>query len=118
MLRKAWRILSALLLIALGAGSVTGIEIGTVDTVLKGSVLAGQLVLFAAGVAGGVGALMGRRWAARAALVLAAALAYVAGVGPVAWGEVTWSRGLLDAIVGFGIGFLVYLGVRVRDGDE
>ncbi len=117
MVRRIWRILAATLLIALGVGGFQGLwnNLGTADTVFQYSVFGGQVLLGLAGIVAGLGGLLGKPWAGAAALFFAAGMAYAAGAGPVAWGEVAWPRGLADAGIGFLIGFILFLGVRARD---
>ena len=115
MLRKSGRVVSAVLLILLGAGGLQGLwnNLGTAESLFQHSISAGQLVLGVAGLAAGVGALFRQRWAGSAALVFALGMGYAAGAGPVAWGEVGWPRGLLDAALGFLIGAVLFFGIRV-----
>lgn len=114
MIRAIWRVLAAALLILLGAGGAQGLwnNLGTAETLFQYSVFGGQVVLSVAGVAAGLGALLRKAWAGPAALIFALGMAYAAGAGPVAWGEVGWPRGTVDAGIGFLIGFVLFLGVR------
>ena len=113
-MKTIWRILASILLILLGAGGAQGLlnNLGTAETLFQYSVFAGQIVLSVAGIAAGLGGLTRRRWAGPMALVFSLGMAYAAGAGPVAWGEVAWPRGVLDAGIGFLIGFVLFLGVR------
>lgn len=115
--RKIWRILAASLLIVLGLGGFQGLwnNLGNAETAFQRTVFAGQALLGVAGVVAGLGGLLKKPWAGATALCFAAGMAYVAGAGPVAWGEVAWPRGIVDAGIGFLIGLVLYLGVRTRD---
>jgi hypothetical protein len=113
-LRKTWRFLAAALLIFFGAGGLQGLwnNLGNAETLFQQSVFVGLLLLGFAGLAAGLGGLMRKAWAGPAALLFALGMAYAAGVGPVAWGEVGWSRGALHMGIGFLIGIVLYSGVR------
>ena len=84
MLRKIGRVVSAVLLILLGAGGLQGLwnNLGTAQSLFQHSISVGQLVLGIAGLAAGIGALSRKRWAGSAALVFALGMGYAAGAGP------------------------------------
>ena len=64
------------------------------------------------GLGAGVGAILRRGWTRRLAQAFVLAVTVTAGVAPMAWGDVGALIGLLDAGLGFLIGYVIYLGVR------
>jgi len=114
MVKKIWLVAASVLLILLGAGGLQGLwnNLGTSETLFQQSINVAQFLLGVAGIAAGVGALLRRSWAGPAALVFALGMAYAAGAGPVAWGEVGWPRGMLEGGIIFLVAFVLFLGVR------
>lgn len=120
MLKKAWLITASILLVLLGAGGLQGLwnNLGTAETLFQQSINAAQFILGVSGIAAGLGALLRKSWAGPAALVFALGMAYAAGAGPVAWGEVGWPRGMLEASIVFLVAFVLFLGVRKAGDNE
>ena len=107
-------VVSVALLLFLGVSGIQSFlgDWGLVENLMQRASNLGQLVFAMAGLGAGAGALLKRPWTGKAALVFAGAVAFTAWAGPVAWGEAGPFRSLLDAGLGFLLGFVLYLGVR------
>lgn len=107
-------VVSVALLLFLGVSGIQSFlgDWGLVETLMQRASNLGQLAFAMAGLGAGAGALLKRPWTGKAALFFAGAVAFTAWAGPVAWGEAGPLRSLLDAGLGFLLGFVLYLGVR------
>ncbi len=83
-----------------------------VETVGQRLVNLAQLTFGTTGLAAALGAIRKKPWAGPLALVFASGAGAAAGLAPVFWGESGPLTGLASGLLGFLIGFLLYLGVR------
>ena len=107
-------VVSVALLLFFGVSGIQSFlgDWGLAETVSQRLANLGQLVFAVAGLTAGTGAILKRGWTGKATLVFAGAVAFTAWAGPVAWGEAGIFRSLLDGVLGFLVGCVLYLGVR------
>jgi len=113
-MRTVGFVVSVAVLLFLGGSSVQSFlkDWALVETLGQRFANLGQLLAAVTGLSAGIGAILRRPWTRNVALAFAAAVAFTAWAGPVAWGESGIFRGLLDAGLGFLLGYVLYLGVR------
>ena len=114
LMRTVGFVASVALLLFLGGSSIQSFlgDLSLPETLWQRIANLGQLLCAVAGLSAGVGALLKRRWAGRVALVFAGAVSFTAWIGSVAWEDAGIFRSLLDAGLGFLLGYVLYLGVR------